>query len=177
MRRYAYKLFDLCNSPGAVQVNLLLSSRFSAARQRGRGFTLIEVMVTVAIVAILAAIALPSYRDYVLRGQLVDATNGLSAMRANMERFFQDNRTYNTTGSFTSPCLVDKDKRKVGSFQLSCATTPSATAFTLQAVGSGTTLGFTFTVDQQNNRSTTVSGVSGWNSCANDWVSRKGQTC
>ena len=43
-------------------------------------------MITVAIVAILASIALPSYRDYILRGQLVDATNLLSAGRANMER-------------------------------------------------------------------------------------------
>lgn len=158
-------------------MNLLLSPYLVALRRRNRGFTLIEVMITVAIVAILAAIALPSYRDHVLRGQLVDATTGLSAMRANMERFFQDNRTYNTTGSFTSPCLVDEDKRRVGTFQLSCVTTPSATAFTLQAVGSGATSGFTFTVDQQNNRTTTVTGVSGWNSCANDWIGRRGQTC
>ena len=56
-------------------------------RLSSRGFTLIEVMITVAIVAILAAIALPSYRDYILRGQLVDGQNGLAAMRANMERF------------------------------------------------------------------------------------------
>ncbi len=73
------------------------------ARHRPRGFTLIELMITVAIVAILAAIALPSYRDYILRGQVVDATNGLAGMRADMERFFQDNRTYATTGTFTTP--------------------------------------------------------------------------
>ena len=56
------------------------------AVQRQRGFTLIEVMVTVAIVGILSMIAYPSYRDYVLRGHLVDATNGLSTVRAQMER-------------------------------------------------------------------------------------------
>ena len=69
-----------------------------------RGFTLIEVMITVAIVAILAVVALPSYREYVVRGQLANATNGLATIRAQMERHFQDNRTYATSGTFVTPC-------------------------------------------------------------------------
>ena len=63
-------------------------------RSNPRGFTLIEAMITVALVAILAAVALPSYRDYVIRGRLVDATNALSSTRARMEQFYQDKRTY-----------------------------------------------------------------------------------
>lgn len=145
-------------------------------RPRARGFTLIELMVTVAIVAILAAIAYPSYRDYVLRGRIVDATTGLSTMRANMERYFQDNRTYLSTGSYTSPCLVSSTLRLVGTFTLSCDGTygaVSATGYTLVATGSGTTAGFIFTVDQSNNRAT-VAVPSGWTTCSNDWVSSKG---
>ena len=161
-------------------MNLLRRPGATLARRRraDAGFTLIEVMITVAIIGILASIALPAYRDYVLRGQIVDATNALSVLRANMERHFQDNRTYDTFGTFTSPCLVPAAQRKAGTFQLSCVAAPSATAFTLQAVGSGSTAGFTFTVDQQNTRATTISGVSGWNTtCASAWITKKAQVC
>lgn len=143
---------------------------------RTHGFTLIEVMVTVAIVAILAALAYPSYRDYVLRGRIVDATAGLSTMRANMERYFQDNRTYLSTGSYTSPCLVSSTLRMVGTFALSCDGTygaVTATGYTLVATGSGTTAGFIFTVDQSNNRAT-VGVPTGWTTCSNDWVTKRG---
>jgi type IV pilus assembly protein PilE len=137
---------------------------------------LIEVMVTVAIVAILASIAYPSYRDYVLRSRIVDATNGLSTMRANMERYFQDNRTYLSTGSYTSPCLVASTLRMSGTFTLSCDGTYgalTATTYMLVATGSSATAGFVFTVDQANNRAT-LGVPTGWTTCSTDWVSRRG---
>src|ERR1700730_6534006 len=105
------------------------------------GFTLIELMITVAIVAILAAIAYPNYRNYVLRGQLVDATTGLSALQANMERYFQDNRTYAPANGFNPPCATVSQN---GSFALSCVAPSTNTAYVLQAVGSGSTAGFVF---------------------------------
>jgi type IV pilus assembly protein PilE len=144
--------------------------RYQVAVHRcANGFTLIEVMVTVAIIGILAAIAIPSYRDYVLRGQLVDAQNALSALRANMERHFQDNRDYRSIGTtFISPCAAPP---VAGSFTISCPTL-TATAFTAQAVGSGSTNGFTFTVDQQNTRATTGVG-SGWTQCTTGWTTKK----
>src|SRR5579864_6901524 len=87
---------------GSQRMHHKLSSR-STQPGLTRGFKLIELMITVAIVAILAAIALPSYRDYVLRGQITQATNALSTLRANMERQYQDNRQYTTQGTFVSP--------------------------------------------------------------------------
>lgn len=137
-----------------------------------QGFTLIEVMITVVIIGILAAVAIPSYRDYALRGQLVDAHNALSALRANMERHFQDNRTYETVGTgasaFTSPCATPP---AAGTFTISCPTL-TATTFTARAVGSGPTNGFTFTVDQQNTRATTAAG-SGWTQCTTGWTTKR----
>ena len=151
--------------------------RPAPARRALRGFTLIEAMIAVAIIAILAAVALPSYRDYVLRGQLADASNGLATMRAQMERYFQDNRTYASTGTFTTPCATtDAAPRTFNNFLVSCASTPTATAFTLQAVGSGPASGFTFTITESDVRATTAA-PSGWNTCTTKWLLRKGVAC
>lgn len=142
--------------------------------QRGiaRGFTLIEVMIVVAIVAILAAVAIPSYRDYILRGQLVDATTLLAATRADMERYYQDNRRYSAVGGFTPPCVKTQ-----GSFNLSCSFL-SDTQFTLLAQGFGAATGFSYSIDQSDNRRTVTLGSS-WPvpNPATCWVVKRGQTC
>jgi type IV pilus assembly protein PilE len=149
--------------------------------RRQAGFTLIEVMIVVAIIGILAAVAYPSYRDYILRGNLVDATNGLASVRAQMERHFLDNRTYATANGFTTPCAaVDgggTDRpRRFGGFLVSCAVAPTATTFTLQAVGAGNVNGFTYTINQADVRATTAA-IAGYNTCASAWITKKGQAC
>jgi type IV pilus assembly protein PilE len=136
------------------------------------GFTLIEVMIVVGIIAILAGIAIPSYRDYILRGQLVDATNALATFRGNMERHFQDHRTYKDSGDFKSPCSLPAAQRTVGDFVVSCPEVDPDT-FKLQATGSGATAGFTYTVNQQDVRTSTTP----WGNCGSRWILKKGQTC
>jgi len=133
-------------------------------------------MMAVAIVGILVAVAYPSYRDYIVRGQLVDATNGLAAVRANMERHFLDNRSYLSVGAFTTPCAsADASSRTFGSFVVTCAAL-AANSYTLAATGSGPVSGFTFTVDQRDQRGTTAA-PAGWNTCATKWILKRGQTC
>jgi type IV pilus assembly protein PilE len=149
-----------------------------STRRLHRGFTLLELMITVAIVAILAAIALPSYRDYVVRGQLVSATTALSAMRARMEQYYQDNRTYAQVGTApnitTPPCSTATTS---GLFTVVCGTTPGAATYTITATGSGSVAGFVYTINQTNTQ-TTVSVGANWPAASGScWLIKRGTTC
>ncbi|MEX1667219.1 type IV pilin protein [Zhongshania arctica] len=64
---------------------------------RHRGFTLIEVMITVAIISILTLVALPSYRDYVVRANRSAAASYLQEVANLQERNFLDERSYATS--------------------------------------------------------------------------------
>ena len=141
------------------------------------GFTLIEVMITVAIVAILAAVAIPSYTDYITRSKIQEATSSLLSMRTKMEQFFQDQRTYfgACAAGTVAPLPAGLKYFTVGCSNL------SSTTYTVTATGiAGTDMAqFSFTIDQGNTRQTTgVPTASGWSLPAtNCWVTRKGGIC
>ena len=65
-------------------------------RSSMRGVTLLELMVVVVIVAVLASIAIPSYRQYLLRAQRTDATGALLRLAAAQEKFYLQNNRYAT---------------------------------------------------------------------------------
>ena len=152
-------------------------NRYPTPRRSHAGFTLIELMIVVAIIAILSMVAYPSYRDYLIRGQLADATSALSVLRAQMERHFQDNRSYATVGAFTTQCSTAAATRTFGLFVVGCTGNLNATEFTLEAVGSGAVSGFSFTINQAEVRATSAAPGSGWNTCASQWMVKRGQAC
>ncbi len=74
------------------------------AGRRWRGFTLVELLITVVVVAILAAIALPSYRQYVIRANRTQAKQFMGDVANRQEQYFLDLRSY--TGSIGAGGLV-----------------------------------------------------------------------
>ncbi len=152
------------------------ASRLRCIRRETRGFTLIEVLITMAIVGILTAIALPVYRNYELRSELISGTNQLSTERTLMEQFYQDNRTY-----VGGPCSTAQSVGSSGAkFNVSCVATPTATAYTITATGTGAVAGFTFTIDQNGNQ-TTTSLPADWGGAPASpytcWIMAKGAQC
>ncbi len=146
---------------------------------RVAGFTLIEVMITVAVVAILAAVALPNYFDYVTRSRLVEAKTSLVDMRTRLEQYFLDNRAYPTACIPYAPGPAGGTNIHLPAgakfFTVTCAL--AATTYTVTATGAGSMTGFVFTVNQANARATT--GVpAGWSGAGNTcWIIRKNGDC
>ena len=106
---------------------------FREASRKQAGFTLIEVMIVVAIVAILAAIALPSYREAVMRSKRADAKAGLQAAAVWLER------VSTSTGQYPIGNSLPMDLTKVKS-----------DAYTIQYVGDGTN--YTLTAAAKNDQ-------------------------
>jgi type IV pilus assembly protein PilE len=81
------------------KTTLTLCAQPPGATRLPRGFTLIELMVTVAVVGILSAIALPSYTQYVQKGRRVDAKNAVQDLALREERFFSTNNHYSKSAT------------------------------------------------------------------------------
>ena len=142
-----------------------------------RGFTIIELLIVMAILAILAAIALPAYNDYVQRSKITEAFTGLWDFRVRMEQFYQDNRRYDGAG--LNGCGVAGPNSKYFTYLCEPGLAPSQT-YTITATGianQGLT-NFVYTLNENNVRATTTLGT-GWNGAPNAacWVRRKDGTC
>lgn len=142
------------------------------------GFTIIELMIAVAIIAILAAVALPAYNDYIQRSKLSEAFSALSDFRVRMEQFYQDNRRYDGAG--LNGCGAAAPNSKY--FTFGCApdaVVPSQTyVITATGVANEGLTNFVYTLNEKNVRATTTLGT-GWNGAPNPacWVRRKDGTC
>jgi len=141
------------------------------------GFTLIELMITVAIIAILSAIAIPQYSEYVMRSRITEAIMRLSDQRLKMERYYQDNRSYTPAGlpAACQPNTVAPPIAASAHFTFTCTPT-SPTTYDLVATGVGPMFGFVYTINEANVRATTYA-PTGWTVKPNCWVLKKDGSC
>lgn len=153
------------------------TSLHTQPRLQAQGFTLIEVMIVVAIIGILASVGYPAYTDYVRRGQIQEAFTQLSTLRAKMEQYYLDQRNYGTS----TGCASDSSASSWNGFAATeyftyeCTTASPYQAFTLVAKGTkGAATNSWYAIDQNGNRTTTK--FKGTTVNASCWLT-KGSTC
>ncbi|KAF0164692.1 MAG: type IV pilus assembly protein PilE [Rhodocyclaceae bacterium] len=127
---------------------------------RTRGFTLIEVMITMTIIGILMAIALPQYGEYVLKGKLTEAMSLLSDLQIRQEQYYQDNRTYadgmrprGVASPFVLADCTTANPSQNFICTTICATANSGQTYTCTATSA--TLGYVYTVTEAGTKATT----------------------
>lgn len=121
-------------------------------RHQHQGFTLIELMIVVAIVGILAAVAYPSYAEYIRRGHRAEARAGLLQGAQWLERAATATGTYPLTAAF--PATL----QKVPNDRYGIAAASNGTTFTLTATPKGAQTG-----DKCGNYTLTNTGLRGAN--------------
>lgn len=133
-------------------------------KRTNQGFSLIELMVAVAIIGILASVALPAYQNYIFKARANVATSALADMRIRMEQYFQDNRTY-VGGPCAAPAGTDTTN-----FGFACdAGEPTGTTYRFTATGAGLMAGYTWSINQNNAKSSSLN--------AGCWSTNKSGTC
>ena len=132
------------------------------------GFTLVEMLVTIAIVGIIASVAMPSYNAYVTRSRVPAGLDGLSAYATRMEQRFQDTGSYANAGA----CAVALPAAT--NYPFGCVLADAGRQFTATATGDGKLSGYVYTINYQGVRRTTAHPAG--TPAGNCWSS-KGKVC
>ncbi len=109
--------------------------------RKSSGFTLVELLVVMVIAAILAAVAIPAYSNYVRKARRTDAKSALLDMASLEERYFSVNNSYSSTatdlGYAAFPVTVGSGYYTIAAPTIVAATTAAAATYTLTATATG----------------------------------------
>jgi type IV pilus assembly protein PilE len=150
-----------------LSATLKSSRKPAAVRRRQRGFTLVELMVAVAVMGILSAIAYPSYSSHVRQSRTADAVALLALYQLSMEQASQDNGNYGVeTCAVTVPAATPY-------FELSCVLGAGGQTYVATATGTNAMTGNTYTINEAGTKKTTafVEPVTLPAAC---WLTREG---
>lgn len=152
-----------------------MNTTFSDQRRWSSGFTLVELLVTIVIVAMLTAIAVPGYRNHVVKTKRAAAAGCLVQFAAAMERYYTTQVSYDFEGITTGdtdpvrpPCATEGNMDLAYTFPMPSKTaspaTLSATGYVLKAVPTSTTAArdkvcHTLTLDQRGTKDIEVRGT------------------
>lgn len=120
--------------------------------KHNEGFTLVELMITVAILAILATIAIPAYRNYIDRAKQSDAIIGLKAAQMAQEQYFSENNAYSSTidilPGFSDSTVNDSYVKGDYHFSATATIATATTAPSFEIVATSSTLHDRWKIDQ-----------------------------
>lgn len=134
-----------------------------------------ELLIVVVIAGVLASIAIPNYMNHTRRAHIAQATTHLADMRVKLEQYFQDSRTF--VGACAAGTVAPLPANTTFWTYTCPGATLTATTYTVTATGAGAMAGFTYSINELNTRSSTVTGVTGWSGNAACWVIKKGGIC
>jgi type IV pilus assembly protein PilE len=112
--------------------------REGAMNRNIRGFTLIELMIVIAVLGIIAAIAYPSFIGQIQKSRRADAKQSLLDVAAKLEVFYQDHKGYPTASNmallgYTGATFTSPDKH----YTIGFSAVPTATSYSIQAIPAG----------------------------------------
>ena len=124
------------------------------------GSTLIEHLIAMAVTALLAGVAVPTYTAQLRRGWIVDATTTLATYAGRLEASFDSNGNYGVAAcSVAAPTGTDQ-------WTFSCTVQAAGQGFLVTATGQNTMAGYAYTLNEASSRNTTAyPAVSGARTC------------